>query len=112
MCQKDKESPKTTTKHKKREREELNMFIEITKINSYKEVGKALIKTEDVVGIKENHVEPTRLYDDNQNLVSETPNPKDFTMLLSNGQTYHIDETEYTRLVKVLTQVDDNNTTK
>lgn len=80
------------------------MFREIEKINSYGEKGKALIKVEDIVGIKENHVEPTRLYDDNGNLVSETPNPRDFTLKLADGMTYHIDETQYNALVSDLTK--------
>jgi hypothetical protein len=79
-------------------------FIEINKINSHNEQGKALIKLEDVVGIKENHVEPTKLYDDQGNVVNETPNPKDFTLKLSNGASYHIDETQYQTLVQILTQ--------
>jgi len=90
-------------REKRDERKPQIMFIEINKINSHKECGKALIKTEDVVGIKENHVEPTRTYDAQGNVVSETPNPKDFTLLLANGQTYHIDETQYQALVKTLT---------
>lgn len=83
------------------------MFIEITKINSHQESGKALIRTEDIIGIKENHVEPTKLYDDQGNLVSETPSTtKDFTLLVASDiarETYHIDETEYNRIVKLLT---------
>ena len=84
------------------------MFIEINKINSHNEQGKALIRVEDVIGIKENHVEPTKLYDDQGNLVSETPSTtKDYTLLVANElarETYHIDENEYTRLVGILTQ--------
>lgn len=80
------------------------MFKEITKINSYGEQGKALIKMEDIVGIKENHVEPTTLYDNNGNVVSTTPNPKDFTLKLNDGMSYHIDESQYNELVKLLTQ--------
>jgi len=81
------------------------MFIEITKVNSYNEQGKALIKTEDIVGIKQNHVEGQKLYDDQGNLVSETPaTTKDFTLLMVNGKTFHIDENEYTRLVQELTK--------
>ena len=79
------------------------MFIEITKINSQGEKGKALLKTEDIVGIKENHVEPTRTYDENGNVVSETPKPRDFTLKLTTIE-YHIDETEYQRLVSLLTK--------
>ena len=80
------------------------MFKEISKINSYGEQGKALIKVEDIVGIKENHVEPTILYDGNGNVVSTTPNPKDFTLKLNNGMSYHINESQYNELVQLLTQ--------
>ena len=80
------------------------MFIEITKTNSHGEKGKALIKAENIVGIKENHVEPTKLFDTNGNVVSETPNPKDFTIKLSDGMSYHIEESEYSRLVAILTK--------
>lgn len=81
------------------------MFLEITKINSYNEQGKALIKTEDIVGIKQNHVDGQKLYDDQGNLVSETPaTTKDFTLLMANGKTFHIDENEYARLVQELTK--------
>lgn len=81
----------------------MKKFIEINKINSHNETGKALINIEDVIGIKENHVEPTKLYDNDGNVVSETPNPKEFTLKLNNGMSYHIDETEYNNLVQVLT---------
>lgn len=84
------------------------MFIEITKINSHNEEGKALVRTEDIVGIKQNHVEGTKLYDDQGNVVSETPaTTKDFTLLVASDiarETYHIDEKEYTRLVALLTK--------
>ena len=83
---------------------ETQMFVEIEKINSYQEKGKALIKTEDIIGIKENHVEPINLYDQDGNVASSTPSPKDFTLLLANGKTFHIDETQYTALVTELTK--------
>ena len=84
------------------------MFIEIEKVNSYKETGKALVRKEDIVGIKEKHVEPTKLYNENGDLVSETPaTEKDFQVLVADQQghveKYHITETEYNRLVKILT---------
>lgn len=80
------------------------MFVEIEKINSHQEKGKALIKLEDIVGIKENHVESDKLYDQDGNVVSETPKAKDFTLLLTNGTTFHIDETQYNKLVGELTK--------
>lgn len=89
----------------------MKKFIEITKVNSHNETGKALIRVEDIVGIKQKHVEGQKLYDDQGNLVSETPaTTKDFQVLVcdQNGHTekYHVDETEYTRLVQVLTAED------
>ena len=87
----------------------MKKFIEIEKINSHQEKGKALIKLADVEGIKENHVEPTKLYDENGNVISETPNPRDFTLKLTNGMTYHIDETQYNSLLTILTQEDDQD---
>lgn len=84
------------------------MFIEITKINSHQEQGKALIRTEDIIGIKQVHVDGTKLYDDQGNVVQETPaTTKDYVLLVASDiarETYHIDETEYTRLVGLLTK--------
>lgn len=84
------------------------MYIEITKTNSHNEQGKALIRVEDIVGIKENHVEPTKFYDEQGNVVSETPaTTKDYSLLVASDiarETYHIDETEYNRLVGILTK--------
>ncbi len=82
-------------------------FIEITKTNSYGEEGKALVRTTDIIGIKQKHVEGTKLYDSEGNLVQETPSTeKDFQVLVASEfgrETYHINENEYARLVKVLT---------
>lgn len=74
-------------------------FIEITNINSFRETKKAFLRISEIVGIKEKHVEPVRLYDADGNVVSETPSPKDFTIYLIHGDVFHIDETEYNRLV-------------
>lgn len=86
----------------------IKTFVEIEKINSYGETGKALVRTADIVGIKQKHVEGTKLYDSEGNLVSETPaTEKDFQVLVANEcgarETYHIKESEYTRLVALLT---------
>lgn len=83
-------------------------FVEIEKINSYGETGKALVRVADIVGIKQKHVEGTKLYDSEGNLVSETPSDtKDFQVLVASErgyvEKYHISETEYTRLVALLT---------
>ena len=83
------------------------MFIEINKINSYGEQGKAFVRVDDIQGIIEKHVPSTKLYDENGDLVSETPaTTKDFQVLVvtprGNDTTLHIDENEYNRLVQVL----------
>lgn len=87
------------------------MFIEITTINPLfnNEEGKALIRVEDIVGMKQNHVEGTKLYDANGDLVSEEPAAtKDFQVLVVNEkhtkEVFHISETEYQRLVQELTK--------
>jgi len=82
--------------------------MEINKINSYGEKGVALVRTNDIIGIKQKHVESTKLYDENGNVVSETPaTEKDFQVLVSNErgftEKYHVDETEYKRLLNELT---------
>jgi len=80
------------------------MFVEIEKTNSHGEKGKALIRVEDIKGIKENPVETDKLYDENGNVVSETAKPKDFTLALADGMVYHIDETQYNSLKTLLTK--------
>ena len=83
------------------------MFIEINKINSYGEKGVVLVKVEDIMGIKEYHVENEKLYDENGNVVSETPRPRDFGILVvterGNQEVFHIDEIEYERVKGILT---------
>lgn len=86
----------------------MTKFVEITKINSYKETGKALVRVSDIVGIKQKHVESEKLYNENGDLVSETPaTEKDFQILVADQmghvEKYHVNETEYNRLVKLLT---------
>ena len=85
----------------------MKTFIEIEKINSYGETGKALVRTTDIIGIKQKHVEGTKLYDSEGNVVQETPaTEKDFQILVASEfgrETYHVSESEYTRIVKVLT---------
>ena len=80
------------------------MFVEIEKINSHKETGKALIKTEDIIGIKELHVEPTRTYNENGDIATETPNPKEFSILMAQGDSFHVNEEQYNKLVELLTK--------
>lgn len=83
-------------------------FIEINKTNSYGEKGVALVKVEDIMGIKEYHVGSEKLYDENGNVVSETPKARDFGVLVvterGNQEVFHVDEVEYQRIKDLLTK--------
>ena len=83
-------------------------FTEIERVNSYGEKGKALVDLDNLVGMKEIHVEPVKLYDEDGNLVSETPKPKEFTIHFTVGETFHIYEEEYQRIVNLLTKTEGN----
>ena len=80
------------------------MFIEITKINTRNEEGKALINTDTIVGMCQQPKHFTRLYDENQELVSETEDTPRFAVLTNCGQTYVVTESEYERLKTELTK--------
>lgn len=80
------------------------MFIEITKINTRQETGKALINTDNIVGICQQPKHFTRLYDEHQELVSETEDAPRFAVLTNCGQTYVVEESEYNRLKDLLTK--------
>lgn len=79
------------------------MFIEITTNES----KKALVRTEDIVGIKELPTETEKLYDENGEIVSETPKAKAFQVFVKNEGSclkLMVDETEYQKLVAELTK--------
>ena len=80
------------------------MFIEINKINSRNEDGKAFIQTESIVGMcsQPNHV--TKLYDEDGNVVSETQDENRYAVLTNVGQTYIVSKQEYERLKTELTK--------
>ena len=79
------------------------MFFELTHINSYNETCKGLINTDNIVSIMQNHVEPLKLYDIDGNLVSEQPRDNVYSLLCSRGNVFYINESEYLRLVDLLT---------
>lgn len=84
------------------------MFVEITKTDSYGEEGKALIRVEDIIGIKELHNETKKLYDEDGNVVSEEPTPKTYQVLVvsdrNTKETFFVGETQYQTLVDLLTK--------
>ena len=85
-----------------------------TEINSKTRDGKdtkILVRTLDIVGIKEMPLETIKLYDEYGNLVSETePTEKDFQVLVCDNfhhvEKVHINETEYLRLLDILSQIE------
>ena len=81
------------------------MFKEV----ATKEGRKFLLNTTDVAFIGERYQAPTRLYDEEGNLVSETqPTDKIYEVVLILKNNYHkvvvIDQTTYDDLVKELTK--------
>ena len=79
------------------------MFIEITTNTN----TKSLVRNEDIVGITELPSETEKLYDENGNVVSETPKGKAFQVLVKNNGSrllLMVDEKEYQRLVTALTK--------
>lgn len=90
----------------------MKTFVEITTLNprcEYEE-GKAFIRTNDIVGIKQLHVEGTKLYDIEGNVVQETPSTEQhFQVLVANEcgskETFIVNATEYENLVKILNEV-------
>ena len=82
------------------------LFVEINKINSYGEKGVALVRVADIMGIKEVHVESEKLFNENGDLVSETPQPRKFGVLVAtergNQEVFYVEETEYERLKDLL----------
>ena len=77
------------------------MFKEITKINSRNEEGLALIKVDNIVAMVQQPKHVTRLYDENENLVSETEDAPRFAVIVSDGtthQSYMISQATYDEL--------------
>ena len=79
-------------------------FIEIEKINTRNEKGKALVKTDTIVGMCQQPNHFTRLYNEDQELVSETQDTPRYAVLTNCGQTYVVEETEYERIKAELTK--------
>ena len=82
-------------------------FIEINYNYNEKDLV-AFVRKEDIIGIKEFAMEPTRLYNENGDLVSETPSPRAFQVLVVSDRntkdTLYINETEYNRLKDLLSK--------
>lgn len=66
----------------------IKMFKEITKINSRNEEGKALIKVDNIVAMVQQPKHITRLFDENENLVSETEDEPRYAVIVSDGTTH------------------------
>ena len=79
-------------------------FIEIEKINTRQEKGKALINTDTIVALCQQPKHFTRLYNEDQELVSETEDTPRYAVLTNCGQTYVVEQAEYDRLKAELTK--------
>lgn len=84
------------------------MFTQITRTNSNGDKVVSLINTDDIAYIHEMALKPTRLYDEEGNLVSETkPTERKFSLIIvlknEHHVAYEIDETQYNDLKTELT---------
>lgn len=77
------------------------MLKSFEKINSHREKGLGYINLDEnpIIAVSEKHVEPTRLYDEEGNLVSETPNEKEFVVITKLGQVFRVTQTELDKLL-------------
>ena len=80
------------------------MFIEIEKINGRNEKGVALVKLDTIVGACSQPDHYTRLYDENENLVSETKDENRYALFTNCGQVYIVEKGEYERVRDLLTK--------
>ena len=78
------------------------MFVEIKKINTRQEEGKALINTDNIVAMTQQPKHTSRLYNEDHDLVSETEDTPRYAVLTNCGQTYIVEESEYERLKGLL----------
>lgn len=66
------------------------MFKEINKINGRNEEGIALIKVENIVAMVQQPKHITKLYDENENLVSETEDEPRYAVIVNDGTTHQV----------------------
>lgn len=74
------------------------MFKEIKKFNTRNEEGVALINTDTITAMVQQPKHITRLYDENENLVSETEDEPRYAVITSTNQTYVVSQATYDEL--------------
>lgn len=66
---------------------------------------ESVVNTDFLISIKEKHQEPTYLYDAEGNIAQTIePETKEYDVIMKGGLHYNVDETEYNKLVKLLTE--------
>ena len=78
-------------------------FVEINKINGRNEEGVALIDLESITGACQQPKHITRLFDENENLVSETEDEPRYALFVGD-KTYIVSKTEYERVRDLITK--------
>lgn len=71
------------------------MLVVIEKFNDRNEKGKALINTDNIVSVSQQQKHFTRLYNENQELVSETEDSPRFALLTNVHQTIIVSKETY-----------------
>ena len=78
------------------------MLLKIVRTNPLNEKKETVIETDNIVCIKDKHIEPTRLYDENGDLVEERESDKVFEIVLEHCPSVYVSEDVYTKLITKL----------
>lgn len=74
-------------------------MLKITRYNSNREEVESLINPEDITGATEIKVKPTKLFDENGKVVSETPNPSIYELRFAKGESVRVSKDTYDKIV-------------
>ena len=74
-------------------------MLKITRYNSNREEVESLITPEDITGATEIKVKPTKLFDENGKVVSETPNPSIYELRFAKGESVRVSKDTYDKIV-------------
>lgn len=78
------------------------MLLKITRKNLLGEEKETVIQTDRIVTIKDKHVEPIKLYDEDGNVVETKEAEKVYEIILDGAPRIFVKEKQYSELLKAL----------
>lgn len=78
------------------------MFVKINRVNSHEETKELVFNTDDVLRLTGVHTEDKQLFDENNNPVQTIKAQPRYHVIMRDGKTYTLDQTNYDILVKEL----------